>query len=117
MTVMPFNFTTFTSAILGFYGRQMITEAADMINNLDNESEGRVDKLAQYLIDYGIDSDEYDAILNIFFDDDEVTEDDWILIRRWLNDEILERLTDLLKAMEPTMRRLHSRAYPTIDDV
>jgi hypothetical protein len=117
MTTLPFNYTTFAAAALGFHTMQALEKPSDFIQALDDNAGGHLDLLAQFTIDRAMDSDDYDPLLELFFDDDEMTDDDWELIGRWLRDDITDLLTDQYKKLEPQLRLIHDQKTPSIDDI
>jgi hypothetical protein len=118
MTTLPFNFTTFAAATLGFHLKEAMNNPTFFVETLDENADGDLSLLAQYMIDLASDSDDYDPLINLFFDtEDEVTDDDMELIGRWLSDEIHDMLTDAYKKIESQLRLVYNNDHPTIDDI
>lgn len=117
MTILPFNFTTFAAAALGFHTNEALENPSHFIEALDENAGGDLALLAQFKLDWAMDSNDYDPLLDLFFDDGTMTDDDWELIGRWLRDEIQDMLTQVYKQLESQLRLVHNNAHPTIDDI
>lgn len=117
MTILPFNFTTFAAAALGFHTNEALENPSHFIEALDENAGGDLALLAQFKIDWSMDSNDYDPLLDLFFDDGTMTDDDWELIGRWLRDDITDLLTDQYKKLEPQLRLIHDQKTPSIDEI
>lgn len=108
MTTLPLNFNTFAAAVLTWHVHDSLMQPEKFLETLDNDLEGDIQGLALCDLDNAYHSNEYDEVLELFFDTtEEMTNDDYELIGRWIkDDQLLEMLTQRYKAIENSARLL-----------